>query len=244
VGNRPATGAGGAKRDLRRTPAVDRRPVGLTTEDVVTAAVALLDEVGAEKFSIRELGRRLEVSAPTIYWHVGSKDGLLLAVADRVLVGLDREVDESGDWETRLRRQLAAARRVFTAHANVLDVAATQYPAALSRWARRVLQIMLDAGFDDSDAGLYANLLLHHSLGMSVSEVKTRLASTVEPADKDGRPATYRLRTDLAPEDMTPAIARMIVFDLDEQHEVITDLLIAGLKGALRERPKAKRRKG
>jgi AcrR family transcriptional regulator len=244
VGTRQAAGAGTRKRVARHDAAIDRRPVGLTTDDVVTAAVDLLDEVGAGSFSIRELGRRLQVSAPTIYWHVGSKDGLLLAVADRVLAGLDEDIDDSGDWEARLRQQLDAARRVFTTHANVLDVAATQYPEALSRWARRVLQLMLDAGFDDSDAGLYANLLLQHSLGTSVMEVKTRLSATVEPAEGDRQSATYRLRTDLAPEDVTPAIARMIVFNLDEQHEVMTDLMIVGLKTALRERRKARRRKG
>src|SRR5579859_7140401 len=46
----------------------------LTLEQIVTAAVELLDAEGLEGLNMRALGSRLDSAATAVYWHVGSKE--------------------------------------------------------------------------------------------------------------------------------------------------------------------------
>jgi AcrR family transcriptional regulator len=44
--------------------------VGLTSDQIVETAVALMDEHGQEWLTMRRLAEHLGVAAPTLYWHV------------------------------------------------------------------------------------------------------------------------------------------------------------------------------
>jgi len=57
----------------------------LSADQVVRAALALLDEVGLRGFTMRALADRLETYPATIYWHVGNRTEVLSAVGDMVL---------------------------------------------------------------------------------------------------------------------------------------------------------------
>ena len=52
----------------------------LTRDQIVTAAIDLLDAEGLEGLNMRSLGTRLGSAATAVYWHVGSK-GDLIALA-------------------------------------------------------------------------------------------------------------------------------------------------------------------
>ena len=54
-----------------------RRREPISREAIVTAAIQLLDREGLAALSMRRLGDELGVGAASLYWHVGSKDGLL-----------------------------------------------------------------------------------------------------------------------------------------------------------------------
>jgi AcrR family transcriptional regulator len=56
----------------------------LTREQIVRAAVDLLDSEGLEGLNMRALGSRLGSAATAVYWHVGSKDNLVAMAADQV----------------------------------------------------------------------------------------------------------------------------------------------------------------
>src|SRR5690349_4305070 len=56
----------------------------LSRDQIVGAAIELLDARGLDDFSMRMLGKRLGSAATAMYWHVGSKDDLLALAADRV----------------------------------------------------------------------------------------------------------------------------------------------------------------
>ena len=49
----------------------------LNREQVVNAAIDLLDSEGLEGLNMRALGKRLGSAATAVYWHVGSKDNLI-----------------------------------------------------------------------------------------------------------------------------------------------------------------------
>ncbi|MFD7455354.1 TetR/AcrR family transcriptional regulator C-terminal domain-containing protein [Kitasatospora sp. NPDC059827] len=58
--------------------------MALHRNDVIAAALDLLDEVGLERLTTRALTERLGVAPGALYWHVRSKQELLTAMADTV----------------------------------------------------------------------------------------------------------------------------------------------------------------
>ena len=76
----------------------------VTRESVVTAALGVAEREGAVGLTMRRLAEELDVDATVMYRLFGDKDGLLLAVADRVyehvLDALTVTADD--DWRDRL----------------------------------------------------------------------------------------------------------------------------------------------
>ncbi|MFT7722728.1 MAG: TetR/AcrR family transcriptional regulator C-terminal domain-containing protein [Roseateles sp.] len=63
----------------------DRAP-RLNRDDVLRAALALLNEVGIDALSTRKLAERLGVQSPTLYWHFKNKAALLDAMSAAVML--------------------------------------------------------------------------------------------------------------------------------------------------------------
>lgn len=59
------------------------RRAGLDADDVVAAALALVDAGGADALTMRRLATELGVTTTTIYWHVGNRDELIAALIRR-----------------------------------------------------------------------------------------------------------------------------------------------------------------
>ena len=57
----------------------------LTREQIVTAAIDLLDAEGLDGLNMRALGQRLGSAPTAVYWHVGSKDNLMALAADQAV---------------------------------------------------------------------------------------------------------------------------------------------------------------
>jgi AcrR family transcriptional regulator len=56
------------------------RRLGLERADVVAAALDLVVREGAGALTMRRLATELDVGTPTIYWHVGSRDELVVEI--------------------------------------------------------------------------------------------------------------------------------------------------------------------
>jgi AcrR family transcriptional regulator len=56
--------------------------VALDKQRIIEEAVALLDERGLDGVTMRNLAVRLDVQAPTLYWHVRNKAALIDELAD------------------------------------------------------------------------------------------------------------------------------------------------------------------
>lgn len=57
----------------------------LNREIVIAEALDLLDEVGLDAISTRQLAKRLRVEQPSLYWHFGKKEELLAAMAEAAM---------------------------------------------------------------------------------------------------------------------------------------------------------------
>lgn len=101
------------RRRPRRAPserrAAGRARVALSTERIVDAAVAILDEGGPDALTFRRLAGELGVGVASLYWHVDDKEDLLMLCFEHVLEA-DRAPIEpgpgAGDWKRDIREQL------------------------------------------------------------------------------------------------------------------------------------------
>ena len=60
----------------------------LTREDIIAAAIELLDSGGEEGFTMRRLGDALGVHVPMIYAHIDSKNAIIEEVLERTIAEL------------------------------------------------------------------------------------------------------------------------------------------------------------
>ena len=70
----------------------------LTREQIVKAAIELLDAEGLEGLNMRALGERLGSAATAVYWHVGSKDNLMGLAADELWTEIALPDLTTADW--------------------------------------------------------------------------------------------------------------------------------------------------
>lgn len=63
---------------------------GLTKQAIVDAAIQLIEEDGYSAFSMRELAKRLDVKAASLYNHVGSMDEVLAEVGAYAIGALNQ----------------------------------------------------------------------------------------------------------------------------------------------------------
>src|ERR1043165_4931984 len=103
------------------------RPRGsLTREEIITEALALLDEHGPGALSMRRLADQLGVAPNALYTHVRGKADLIDGLIDQVYAGLDLNHDPSGDWIQQLATLSRSIRAHLLAHPAVVPYALQQ----------------------------------------------------------------------------------------------------------------------
>ncbi|BBB00120.1 putative regulatory protein [Actinacidiphila reveromycinica] len=141
----------------RSRRSVERPPV--TAAMIVEAATALTAEGGLEGWSTRQLAGELEVWPRVIYHHVGDRDAVADAVADRV-VGRIRVPEPGLPWRQWFEELLLGGREVLRGYRGVarrLVRTGPILPSALAIMDRGVL-VLRDAGFADGATAAYRYL--------------------------------------------------------------------------------------
>ena len=96
---------------------------GLDRNDVVDAALALVEQGGASALTMRRLAADLDVATTTIYWHVGGRDELILALIARLS---EQQGAIEIEGATPRERVMSVARHVWASalsHRNVTSLA-------------------------------------------------------------------------------------------------------------------------
>ena len=88
----------------------------LTRDQVVAAAIDLLDAEGLEGLNLRALGRRLGSAATAAYWHVGSKANLIALAGDRVWSEIALPDLTATDWRTAATQMATDLYAALTRH--------------------------------------------------------------------------------------------------------------------------------
>jgi AcrR family transcriptional regulator len=176
------------------------RPAALTREQVLVAALAIVDEAGVEALTMRRLGQALERNPMGIYRHAADKDALLDGVVEHVLselvvsgeLGRDEENGENDvDWETALRSSAHAFRRIALAHPNAVPLLVTRSvtgplalrPLGTLRPLEELLEVFIGAGFDPHGALHAARLFTGFLYGHMQDELQQHVHDPDETDD-------------------------------------------------------------
>jgi AcrR family transcriptional regulator len=173
------------------TDAAVRRRSVLRREDVLTAALRLIDADGVEALSMRRMGRALGRDPMRLYRFAASKEELLDGVVELVLGELQVPVAESGNWEGVLRRTAHAYRAIALAHPHVVPLMVTRplatplalRPRGTLRPLEDLLELLVRAGFDEHGALHAYRLYMGFLQGHVLNELQERVYDPDETDD-------------------------------------------------------------
>ena len=113
-----ATGAGPRRRSVweRQERPARGSTASLSRDQIVQAAIGLIDAEGLDALTMRRLATRMGVAVMSLYWYVGSKSDLRELVTDAIFGELDLPPEPSGDWRADLRLLAISTRAVFFRH--------------------------------------------------------------------------------------------------------------------------------
>jgi TetR/AcrR family tetracycline transcriptional repressor len=147
--------------------------VGLARDQLVDAALQLMQEAGLEALSTRRLAERLGVKSPALYWHVRNKDELLGLVADAICAQMVLPAS-SLSFRVRLEKIAWEYRRVLVAHRDAPRLFAEQAPTGPHRMKLydAAIGAFLDTGFAAQEAVAMATFYRNYLLGMVAEEAR------------------------------------------------------------------------
>jgi TetR/AcrR family tetracycline transcriptional repressor len=137
----------------------------LGSEQIIDAALQLLDEAGLRALNMRALAQRLGVRASALYWHLGDKGELVGHMAWRFYMGAIHAADGSTTREEWLRRFGMSFHGALLLHTDAAQLCAIARP-------------------QDQDPKSTGDMLAAPlvSLGLAREEALIRLASVISLA--------------------------------------------------------------
>ena len=144
----------------------------LSREQIVRAAIEILDAEGTAGLSMRRLGDRLGAGATSLYWHVAHKDELLELVVDEMFGEI--YVPEPGDapWRISVSVFANALRATLLRHPwmiGLLGTKPTMGPMAM-RLGDRQVALLTDAGFTGWAMSHVSSLIYAHAIGSATTQ--------------------------------------------------------------------------
>ncbi|SHN44170.1 TetR/AcrR family transcriptional regulator [Cryptosporangium aurantiacum] len=147
-------------RERKKTASV-RRP--LSYEQIVDAAMTVLDSEGVDAMSMRRVAQELGTGAASLYAHVQNKEELVDAVVDRVLATVEFP-ELTGDWRQDFTRFAYATREALIAHRDVAKALWGRVPTGPNamRLSNEVFGILRRIGLPDQLAAWAGPLLFDY----------------------------------------------------------------------------------
>jgi TetR/AcrR family transcriptional regulator, tetracycline repressor protein len=147
----------------------------LNRDVIARAALQLLEATGIEGITMRALASELGVQAPTLYWHVKSKQDIFRAMAvamSKDASALVTAADRDAPWRERLFTWAHALRRSILSHRDGGRVFAGTFAADAATFdlIESALNALNDAGVSIADAAQRAILLRHFIVGFCIEE--------------------------------------------------------------------------
>jgi TetR/AcrR family tetracycline transcriptional repressor len=195
-------------------------------DEVVSAALELLDVVGLDGLSTRRLAEKLGVESATLYWHFRDKSALLAEMASLVLARHHTAdvPEDTAEWPVWFADNARSFRAALLAHRDgaLLHAGTTPSQAELARILPKVAYLVR-AGFTETDAQMALLVAGQYTVGCVQEEQArdTRSASPEHPRKGGGKGKNAQAA------DVGPAISPI---DPDVAFEFGLGLMVRGLR--------------
>jgi TetR/AcrR family transcriptional regulator, tetracycline repressor protein len=191
----------------RRRPGPRR---ALTEDDILDAALSLLDDGGANGASVRGIAAKVGVAPNAVYTYFPEKAAVEQALVERLLSEVDHGVfaDPATPWRHRVESLAVELRARLTAHPGAVGLmigGPMDGPHALAL-NERLLELLADAGLTPTDAARAAYLLIVYVFGAIALEVAAHPQPGPLPPETD-RIAARHLTYTATPADHYPRTA-------------------------------------
>ncbi len=210
----------------------------ISRDQVLRAALAIVDLEGVEALSMRRLGRALGRDPMAVYRYAETKTALLDGVVELVLSELTVDATDE-DWQTQLREVARRFRAIAVAHPHVVPLLVTRplaTPLALRphgtlRPLEATLALLVRCGFRAVDALHVYRLFFGFLDGHILNELQ-ELVDNPEETDDLLRLGLHRLPIKEFPllRGLAPALAS---YDGEAELERGLDILLSGLQTQL-----------
>ncbi|WP_159989496.1 MULTISPECIES: TetR/AcrR family transcriptional regulator [Rathayibacter] len=199
----------------------------MSREHLLSTALELLDDVGPDAFSLRELAERLNSGTATLYRHFAGKHEILDLLLDRVFAEIPEHLDASpkdADWLERTRALSVAFFRTLVAHPRAVPLLVEGIPSGPAGLTAResMLAALLPTPFPpDAGARVYTTIA-HYVIGFATQVGPSRAATSETPR----RP----LELDSARFPATTAASPFLAADAEEEFAFGLELILSGLR--------------
>ena len=147
----------------------------LSEDEILDAAMTLLDEGGPAGASIRGIAAKVGVAPNAVYTYFPDKAAVVKALVDRLLGEVDHDVfaDTSQPWRLRVEALALELRQRLSAHPGAVALIIGepldgQHAMALNE---RLLELLSGAGLTATDAARAAYLLIVYVFGSLALEI-------------------------------------------------------------------------
>ncbi|WP_405165930.1 TetR/AcrR family transcriptional regulator C-terminal domain-containing protein [Nocardia sp. NBC_01499] len=146
---------------------------GLRLDQIIAAAVELLDAEGLDALSMRKIGAKLDAGATSLYWHVANKDELLEWVLDEFWGMVEVPEPDEAPWREVLSNFAYNFRDTLRAHpwgASLIGRLPSMGPNSL-RLTDRLRRTYIRMGFRGIDTYLASGTVMSYVLGVVTPEI-------------------------------------------------------------------------
>ncbi|MEV6981477.1 TetR/AcrR family transcriptional regulator C-terminal domain-containing protein [Sphaerisporangium sp. NPDC051017] len=220
----------------------------LTHQDVVDAALKLIDSDGLENFTMRALAKTMGVYPTALYYHVGSKAQLLAAVATRVFDEVVLPDEHRLGWERWLTEVAELCRKAMHRHPEIAQMAGNQMVVSTTcmPMVERIVGVLERTGFVGPDLVHAYNALLGFILGWTALELsaepsgvesdwKSELSQELRGLDPNAYPALNRNMAGLENNAFMARYDSGRTHPMDDSFQASMRILLAGLRAQLSE---------
>lgn len=170
----------------------------LSREQIVKAAIDLLDAEGLEGLNMRALGNRLGSAATAVYWHVGSKENLITLAGDQAWNEIGLSDLTAVDWRTAATEMATGLYTMLVRHPWLVQAFGSflVYGPGKARHDDHGLAIFEAAGFAGARADQAAAAVFTFVLGNALGPAAA--ASFTRKLSRDGGNAEELTRESMA----------------------------------------------
>lgn len=216
-----------------------RRRDPRTPDDIVKTALKVLDADGLDGFNMRKVAEAMDTGAASLYWYVGSKDGLLDLMLDEVIGEFDIPDPRPERWQEQLREVARTMRRTISRHRDIVRISIGRTPMGPNavRVSEKVLAILRSGGVPDRVAVQSYLLLLSVVNGFTMDEAGASIASDDSPEPVDIATAVRDYFASLPDSDfpnLRQVAEHFAITDQDARFELLINLFVDGIASSLR----------